>query len=51
MGEGKVVASDTFRFTEVFLVVGLYYLAMVSLASRLLRWLEDKYRIPGFGAR
>ena len=51
MGEGKVVASDTFRFTEVFLVVGLYYLAMVSAASALLRWLEDKYRIPGFGAR
>ncbi|MDE5832661.1 MAG: amino acid ABC transporter permease [Desulfovibrio sp.] len=51
MGEGKVVASDTFRFTEVFLVVGLYYLAMVSLASGFLRWLEDKYRIPGFGAR
>lgn len=51
MGEAKVVASDTFRFTEVFFTVGIYYLAMVTLASWLLRWLEDRYHIPGFGAR
>lgn len=51
MGEGKVVASDTFRFSEVFFTVGLYYLAMVSLATWLLNWLEERYRIPGFGAR
>ena len=49
MGEGKVVASDTFRFTEVFLAVGAYYLVMVTLATLLLRWLEKHYRIPGFG--
>jgi len=51
MGEGKVVASDTFRFTEVFFVVGLYYLAMVSIATWLLHTLERRYHIPGFGAR
>lgn len=51
MGEGKVVASDTFRFTEVFFVVGLYYLAMVSIATWILHSLERKYHIPGFGAR
>ena len=51
MGEGKVVASDTFRFTEVFIAVGAYYLAMVTLATFLLRWLEERFRIPGFGAR
>lgn len=50
MGEGKVVASDTFRFSEVFFIVGLYYLTMVTLATWLLHWLEEKYRIPGFGA-
>lgn len=49
MAEGKVVASDTFRFTEVFLVVGLYYLAMVTFATWLLNWLEKRYSIPGFG--
>ena len=51
MGEGKVVASDTFRFTEVFLTVGAYYLGMVTLATFLLRWLERRYHVPGFGAR
>lgn len=51
MGEGKVVASDTFRFTEVFITVGAYYLAMVSLATWLLHMLEKHYHIPGFGSR
>lgn len=51
MGEGKVVASDTFRFTEVFLVVGAYYLVMVTLATCLLHWLERRFHVPGFGAR
>lgn len=51
MGEGKVVASDTFRFTEVFFVVGLYYLAMVSVATWILHLLEQHFHIPGFGNR
>lgn len=51
MGEGKVIASDTFRFTEVFLVVGLYYLAMVTIATWILDALERHYHIPGFGNR
>ncbi len=51
MGEGKAVASYTFRFTEVFLVVGAYYLALVSLATWILSMLEKRYHIPGFGTR
>ena len=51
MGHGKALASDTFRFTEVFLAMGLYYLAMVTLASWLLHWLERHFHVPGFGAR
>lgn len=51
MGEGKVVASTSFRFTEVFLAVGAYYLAMVTLATALLHWAERKFHIPGFGVR
>ncbi|MBO4369663.1 MAG: amino acid ABC transporter permease [Desulfovibrio sp.] len=51
MGEGKVVASDTFRFMEVFFVVGLYYLFMVTIASFLLHWLEKKAKIPGWSAQ
>lgn len=48
MGEGKVIASDTFRFTEVFLTVGAYYLGMVTLATWFLHWLERRYSIPGY---
>lgn len=48
-GEGKVLASKTFRFTEVFLVVGLYYLVLVSLATLGLHWLERRLAVPGFG--
>ena len=48
-GEGKMIATQTFRFSEVFLVVGAYYLAIVTVATLLLRRLEDRLRIPGFG--
>jgi polar amino acid transport system permease protein len=48
-GQGKLMAALHFRFTEVFLGVGLYYLALVTLAGWLLRRLERKFRIPGFG--
>ena len=48
-GEGKVMASRTFRFTEVFVVVGLYYLVLVSLATMGLHWLEQRMAVPGFG--
>lgn len=51
MGEGKVIASDTFRFSEVFFIVGLYYLGMVTIATWILHGLERRYHIPGFGAR
>ena len=43
MGEGKVVASDTFRFTEVFLAVGAYYLVMDTRAPGVLRGLEKRF--------
>ncbi len=49
-GQGEVVASQTFRFTEVFLVVGLYYLALVTVATLILKRLEHRLAIPGFGA-
>ncbi len=51
MGEGKAVASNTFRFTEVFLVVGAYYLALVTVATWVLQKLERQYHVPGFGQR
>ena len=48
-GTAKMIASRSFRFTEVFLVVGLYYLALVTLATILLSYIEKKTSIPGFG--
>jgi len=50
-GQGKIVASETFRFTEVFMVVGAYYLALVTVASFILRKVERRIAIPGFGAQ
>ncbi len=48
-GEGKIVASEYFRFTEVFAVIALYYLILVSLAMLALKRIEKSLYIPGFG--
>ena len=48
-GEGKTIATEYFRFTEVFAVIALYYLALVSLAMLLLKKIEKFLYIPGFG--
>lgn len=48
-GEGKTIATEHFRFTEVFMAIALYYLALVSMAMLLLKKLEQRLAIPGFG--
>lgn len=48
-GEGKTIATEYFRFTEVFAVIGLYYLALVTLALVVLQRIEQRLHIPGFG--
>lgn len=48
-GEARTIASFTFRFTESFFVAGMYYLVMVTIADFLLKRVEKKLRIPGFG--
>lgn len=48
-GEGKIIATRTFRYTEVFLVIGFYYLVLVTIATFFLQKLEKKFEIPGFG--
>ena len=50
MGQGKRLASRNFRFFEVFVVVALFYLAIVFVVSTLFRLLERRIRIPGLGA-
>lgn len=48
-GEGKIIATRTFRYTEVFLVIGFYYLVLVTIASFILQQLEKRLQVPGFG--
>ncbi len=46
--QAKQLASETFQFAPAFFTVALYYLAMVSVASFLLKRLEMRLKIPGF---
>lgn len=47
-GEANVLAGRSFRYIEVYLAAGAYYLVMTSFATALLHWLERRYAIPGF---
>jgi polar amino acid transport system permease protein len=47
-GEGKIIASDSFRYTQTFLVIGAVYLVLTSAAAWLLHRLENRLRLPGF---
>lgn len=48
-GEGNTIATEYFRFTEVFMIVGVYYLILVSCAMLVLKKLEQWLHVPGFG--
>ena len=50
-GEGKILASDSFKYTEIFLVIGACYLLMTSVAAAALHVAENRLRIPGFEHR
>ncbi len=50
MGAGRIIAGETFRYFEVFIIVALMYLAVVLLLSTSLRWLENRLRVPGLGS-
>ncbi|WP_394345774.1 amino acid ABC transporter permease [Halegenticoccus tardaugens] len=45
------IASDTFRYTAMFTLAALLYLALVVSASRLMVAVEDRVAIPGLGVR
>ncbi len=47
-GEGKILASASFKYTEVFLIVGVIYLGLVTFATALLQHLESRLSLPGF---
>ncbi|WP_050032452.1 amino acid ABC transporter permease [Halorubrum halophilum] len=44
------IASETFRYTLIFVVTGVTYLALVLTASKLMEGVEDRVAIPGLGA-
>lgn len=46
-GAGKIVAARYFTYTETFAVVGLVYLALVTIATWVANYLEERYRVPG----
>ena len=48
-GEGKTIATEYFRFTEVFTIIGIYYLGLVTIAIFILKKIEQRLYIPGFG--
>ncbi len=48
-GEGKTIATEYFRFTEVFALIGLYYLVLVTIAMFILKKIEKALHVPGFG--
>jgi len=50
-GEAKNLATRSFRFTEVFLAVGCYYLFLVTIATWILHKVEEKMYIPGFSIK
>ncbi|MBN1830083.1 MAG: amino acid ABC transporter permease [Deltaproteobacteria bacterium] len=47
-GEGKIIASETFKYIEIFLIIGAVYLFLTTIASWFLRRLENRLSIPGF---
>lgn len=49
MGEGLVLASETYRYFEIFIVVAVMYLIMVGVITWLLNRLQAWLRVPGLG--
>ncbi|MEW5772748.1 MAG: amino acid ABC transporter permease [Thermodesulfobacteriota bacterium] len=50
-GTARGIAKATWRNTEVFFAVGVYYLLLVTLATFILGWVEERLSLPGFERR
>ncbi len=48
--EGKIIASQTFRFIEIFLIIAIIYLVLTVLFTSIIDRIEKKIKIPGIGA-
>lgn len=49
MGEGMVLASETYRYFEIFIVIAVMYLVLVGVITWLLNRLQAWLRVPGLG--
>ncbi len=47
-GRAKAIASHSFKYFEIFLIVGAIYLLMVTVATWILNRIEKALAIPGF---
>lgn len=45
----QTIASETFKYTELFVLAALFYLALVITASKLMSTVNDAVSIPGLG--
>ena len=43
------IGSETFQFTEVYIVAGIFYLVLVLTAATAMGWVEDRVAVPGVG--
>ncbi|MDR0338672.1 MAG: amino acid ABC transporter permease [Desulfovibrio sp.] len=48
-GHAKELTARSFHYIEIYFTAGMYYLAMTTLATWLLKYLEKKAYVPGFG--
>jgi len=49
-GVGRQIASRNFRYFEVYIIVALFYLALVLLLTVAVRWVERRVAVPGLGS-
>lgn len=49
MGQAKNIAARTFRNFEVYIVVALFYLALIFILTVILQVVERRVRVPGLG--
>ena len=47
-GQGKIIASETFKYTEIFMIIGAIYLFLTTIANWILHRVEDSLLLPGF---
>ena len=50
-GQARQVSMRSFDYFETYITVGIYYLALTTLAAWFLRWLEGRIAVPGFGSK